>query len=86
MGSFINVRLDDNNTNISRNPLLMNEYGHYMQSQRVGILYPFSVIILSEKSALSNEIIPGTDLYRHDIKKFEMSSNRNAARYFGKHY
>jgi RHS repeat-associated protein len=86
IGNFINAHLADDNTNIIQNPLLMHEYGHYVQSQRKGILYPFLVMIPSVISASNSREISGTNLFTHDIRKYEMGANRNAADYFGKYY
>ena len=87
IGSFINARLGDNNTDVIRNPLLMHEYGHYIQSQTVGPLY-VGVMSLSGLSALSNKTVNGTLplLYQHDIRWYEQWANRNAANYFARHY
>lgn len=37
LGNFINAKITDKNTDVTNNPLLMHEYGHYIQ--RPGIRY-----------------------------------------------
>lgn len=80
------LRQQGDNTDVIQNPLLMHEYGHYVQSQRIGVLYPFLVMIPSAISASNIRQIPGTILSTHDVRKYEMSANRNAAHYFSKNY
>jgi RHS repeat-associated protein len=88
IGSFINARLNDGNVNVLNSPLLMHEYGHYIQSQKIGILYPFLVMIPSPISAGSQQQVPGepAGVTTHDFRIYEMSANRNAARYFNKYF
>ena len=68
---------------VTSNHLFMHEYGHYMQSQRWGILYLFSMGIPSLTNCIYDRI-HRTDT--HDTYYTETSANRNAKRYFCKNY
>lgn len=87
MGSFINMRITNQNTNITSDPLYMHEYGHTLQSMDYGFLYPFLVMIPSPISAAGADPIPGFQgLDTHDTRVYEMEANRYAAVYFRKYF
>ena len=87
MGSFINLRVNGNNTNIVTDPLYMHEYGHTIQSQTWGLLYPFLVMVPSPISAANATPVAGAPgLTTHDQRWYEMAANRYAARYFGRYF
>lgn len=89
MGSFVNMRINDQNTAIVSEPLYMHEYGHTIQSRRLGILYPYLVLIPSPISAGTSQTVAtinnGRNLTTHDRRTYERAANRFAAGYFGKH-
>jgi len=67
-----------------RDHTFVHEYGHYLQSQEMGIYYLFSVGISSLQSAI-------LDTYKnyapsHDYRWFETNANVRAAKYFDKYY
>ena len=62
----------------------MHEYGHYIDSQRMGLTYLINVGIPSIFSAMSDEKEDG--IYKHNYRWYEMNANKNAERYFNKHY
>jgi RHS repeat-associated protein len=87
MGSFINMSIHDQNTVITSDPLYMHEYGHTIQSQYWGMLYPFRVMIPSPISAATARDIPGWPrLNTHDTRWYEMQANRYSSRYFGRYF
>ena len=55
----------------------MHEYGHYIDSQRIGLTYLINVGLPSLSTANSSD---------HDEKWYEMNANKNANKYFNKHY
>ena len=90
IGSFINVdireKIEGNFTEyVLKHPLFMHEYGHYIDSQRMGLTYLFNVGIPSIFSAMSNKKADN-GLYMHNYRWYEMNANKNAERYFNKHY
>lgn len=93
LGSFINI---DNHgvffendgiaafkDSVTSDQLLMHEYGHYIQSQRWGPLYLFTMGLPSLTNCIHDRIHRSDT---HDVFYTETSANRNAKRYFGKHY
>lgn len=102
LGSYININIRDKydknryepNGKFTpiNDPLFMHEYGHYLQSQQMGLKYLFKVGIPSIKSAKNSEVIEeyngqkvknSDKLTTHDIFGIEMDANRRAAAYFG---
>ncbi|MBR0109836.1 MAG: hypothetical protein IJM05_04465 [Bacteroidales bacterium] len=67
-------------------PLFMHEWGHTVDSKRFGVSYLFAIGIPSVISAANDQPISGKDATTHDFKSYEMRANRNAAKYFNKHY
>jgi hypothetical protein len=60
--------------------LFVHEYGHYLQSQKWGFFYLFTVGIPSMISAgISKD-------NRHSTRWFEAMASNNAANYFDEHY
>lgn len=73
---------------VKNNQLYIHEYGHYIQSQRWGPIYVFSIGLPSLISAIRDEKIP-YDPYNastHDYFWTEYRANRNAAKYFNLYY
>ncbi|WP_307984016.1 FG-GAP-like repeat-containing protein [uncultured Bacteroides sp.] len=72
LGSYIignrNIEADPNNY------LFQHEYGHYLQSQEMGLAYIPTVGIPSLKSAAKSR--------DHSLQKFEQDANRRAFNYF----
>jgi len=79
------------------NPKYMHEYGHYIDSQIYGLSYLFVVGVPSLFSAAFDDDVPiymwkGSfvynphNLYKHDVRKYEMRANKRAAGYFKKYY
>ena len=62
----------------------MHEYGHYIDSQRMGLTYLINVGLPSFFSAMSDEKEDG--IYKHNYRWYEMNANKNANKYFNKHY
>jgi hypothetical protein len=60
------------------NWLFQHEYGHYLQSQEMGLSYLFRVGLPSLMSASEH-----TGL--HDFRRFEQDANRRAFLYFNEH-
>lgn len=87
IGNYINLRIADENTDILSRDLYMHEYGHTLQSLRLGPLYPFAIMIPSVLSSGGDQIPGGpVGFTEHDITAHEMGANRLAARYFAKFY
>ncbi|MDO5104976.1 hypothetical protein [Capnocytophaga sp.] len=93
IGNFMNIeitgQINNNFTDyVTRTPLYMHEYGHYIDSQIFGLTYIFNIGIPSLISAGISSQIDGEPqgVTQHDFRWYEMSANKNAARYFGKHY
>ena len=66
----------------------MHEYGHAIQSHAWGPLYLFAIAL---PSAISNWTSKQLDGYpkgftNHKFRWYEISANKNAAKYFGKYY
>ena len=94
LGNYVNIdmhgEINDNNfTNyVITNQLFMHEYGHYIQSQRWGLIYLFSIGLPSIISASLNKPLLN-DPYNastHDYFWTEYHANRNAAEYFNLYY
>ncbi|HPI00336.1 MAG TPA: RHS repeat-associated core domain-containing protein, partial [Chitinophagaceae bacterium] len=83
LGPFINGK------NIGKaspdNDLFMHEYGHTLQSNRLGLLYPFIVGIPSIISAATEQQIDA-DVTTHEFRWYEMQANRLASKYAEKYY
>ena len=63
-----------------RDHLFVHEYGHYLQNQRLGLLYlPFVAL-----PSVTDFYLVGTDL--HDTRWYETNASKRAANYFDKHY
>ena len=82
IGNFINININgkiegDFTEYVLTHPLFMHEYGHYIDSQRMGLTYLINVGLPSLSTANSSD---------HDEKWYEMNANKNAERYFRKHY
>ena len=82
IGSFIKMKINgkiegDFTEYVLSNPLFMHEYGHYIDSQRMGLTYLINVGLLSLATANSST---------HKEDWYEMNANKNAERYFRKHY
>lgn len=91
MGSYINIDQwgyigGDFESYATSNPLYMHEYGHTIDSRAKGPAYLFVVGIPSLISASNNKPVEGKKASSHDYRSFEMRANRNAKKYFGKHY
>ena len=67
-----------------RDHLFVHEYGHYIQSQRHGPLYLFSVAIPSGLSALIHNKTQGS--INHRNRWFEADASYKGAEYFDKYY
>lgn len=80
LGNFISI---DSHGKVFFNHLLMHEYGHYIQSQRWGLLYLLTMGLPSLANCIYDRI-HRTDT--HDTFYTETSANRNAKKYFKKHY
>ena len=63
----------------------MHEYGHYIDSQHLGLSYLTQIGIPSARSASKNSPISGTILSTHDIHWVETRANRLAASYFARY-
>ena len=70
----------------SHAPLYMHEYGHTIDSKRLGFAYLFAVGIPSMISAGNAQSIPGTHYTTHRIKPYEIRASTYAKEYFGNHY
>lgn len=75
--------------------LFMHEYGHYIQSQKIGLCYLFNIGIPSissadESAVIGSKINPATgesiNRTTHSIFWTETTANDEAARYFGSKY
>ena len=64
----------------------MHEFGHTIDSKRLGLAYLFAVGIPSLISAGTNKDIPGTFTTTHRIKPYEMRATTYAEEYFGAYY
>jgi len=87
LGSFIFINnrgevAGDFSDYVLSNPLYMHEYGHYVDSQHLGLSYLTQIGIPSAMSASHSEHIPGTRLDTHDVFWVELRANRLAAKYF----
>ena len=76
----------------------MHEYGHYLDSQKFGVLYLpvvglpslFNQIKSNKKGILTEwdgkPVVNLLDLRLHDVYWTETRANQNAADYFGEHH
>ena len=64
------------------NPLYKHEYGHYIDSQHLGLSYLTQIGIPSARSAKNSKHNHGTNLSTHDTFWAETRANRLAASYF----
>lgn len=81
----INVPFDEYLLN---SPLFMHEYGHYLDSIKLGISYLFIIGLPSLISSITshNILINNTYYFSHNIRIFERRANQNSEKYFSKHY
>ena len=93
IGSFIKMKINgkiegDFTEYVLSNPLFMHEYGHYIDSQRMGLTYLINVGLPSLISAGTSKEIEGEPkgVDTHSFRWYEMNANKNAERYFNKHY
>ncbi len=94
LGSFINYNYSGIITGsfdcfVRGNPGYMHEYGLSIDSKKYGPLYLPIVGLLSLKSASGDEYETSPEgffRWLHNSYWTETSANRNASRYFGKHY
>ncbi|MEB3036040.1 RHS repeat-associated core domain-containing protein [Capnocytophaga ochracea] len=93
IGSFIKMNIKDKiecdfTEYVLTHPLFMHEYGHYIDSQRMGLTYLINVELPSLISAGTSEEIDGEPRWvnTHSFRWYEMNANKNAERYFNKHY
>lgn len=73
----------DNYTATYKDHLFVHEYGHYIQSQRMGPAYFSVVAIPSLLSAWFTSDLVGM---KHDYRWFEINASKLAARYFNREY
>lgn len=69
--------------------LFVHEYGHYIQSQYMGIIYFFKVAIPSLISASNSKTVydsNGKSYSSHDLKSFEMEASKLGAMHFANKY
>ena len=91
LGSFINInirgQIEGNFRDyVLSNPLYMHEYGHYIDSQHLGLSYLTQIGIPSARSAKNNTHNHETNLSSHKTFWAETRANRLAAEYFGNKY
>jgi hypothetical protein len=93
LGNFINTNIDHEITGdfddyVTTHPMYMHEYGHIIDSRAFGLSYLFAIGIPSIISAGNSKQADGYDdgVSTHDFYWTEMRANRNAKKYFGKHY
>lgn len=67
-----------------RDHMFVHEYGHYLQSQELGIKYLYTVCLPSLQSAIIDT--DRNNAPNHDNRWFETDANRRAAEYFDKYY
>ncbi|MDO4880739.1 MAG: hypothetical protein Q3983_05615 [Capnocytophaga sp.] len=70
---------------VLRTPIFMHEYGHYIDSQKFGVTYLLNIGIPSLISAMDNTR-EDNGIYSHNYRWYERNANKNAERYFNKHY
>lgn len=80
IGPFIYVSLQNREIRFEKDPLLLHEYGHHLQSRRYGWFYLFIIGIPSLLSAIRAKPLPG-GITTHDLQWYEMQANRYAADY-----
>lgn len=90
LGNFINLSITDEITGtfknrITKDPLFMHEYRHTFDGQNFGPLYLPIIGLPSAISAETSRSIGG-GLSSHDIRWYERSANKHAARYFGRYF
>ncbi len=88
LGKFIFINTPSDNpenwkNNMHGNPLVWHEFGHSIDSKRLGPLYLFLVGIPSLISAWKNKPvwIEGKRYYTHDLKSYEIRANHLANEY-----
>ena len=67
-----------------RDHMFVHEYGHYLQSQELGIKYLYMVCLPSLQSAIIDT--DKNNAPNHDNRWFETDANRRSAEYFDKYY
>lgn len=94
LGSYINYNpgitiTGDFESFVKQYPGYMHEYGHYIDSQSFGLAYLFAIGAPSLVSAMRSggpSSPEGFPISYHSYFWTETRANRNAARYFGRHY
>lgn len=66
-----------------RDHLFVHEYGHYIQSQRMG---PYYLPIIGISSLLSTAFTSDLSGVQHDQRWFEVNASKLGGEYFDKHY
>ncbi len=85
IGNFIYVSSDPKDFKFERDPLLLHEYGHHLQSRRWGWLYLFVIGIPSLISAIRAKPLHG-GITTHDLQWYEIQANQYAAFYLKKNF
>lgn len=85
ISNFIYVSLLPREYMFEKDPLLLHEYGHHLQSRKYGLLYLFIIGIPSLISVLRAKPLPG-GVTTHDLQWYEMQANRYAGAYLQKNY
>lgn len=67
-----------------RDHMFVHEYGHYLQSQELGIKYLYMVCLPSLQSAIIDT--DKNNAPNHNNRWFETDANRRSAEYFDKYY
>ncbi len=80
ISNFIYVCLLRREVKFEKDPLLLHEYGHHLQSRKWGLFYLFVIGIPSLISAIRAKPLPG-GITTHDLQWYEMQANRYAADY-----
>lgn len=80
IGNFIYVKLLSGVLIFEKDPLLLHEFGHHLQSRRFGLLYLLIIGIPSLISAIRAKPLPG-GISTHDLQWYELQANRYAAAY-----
>ena len=93
IGNYININdkgsmpVDENgNFAPQKSQLYMHEYGHYLQSQQLGLHYLVYIGIPSLISAATAQKQKNPPFSTHSKMWFEKSANRKAKDYFSKNY
>mgnify|MGYP000462641707 CR=1 FL=1 len=90
LGSYIFINNSDRvegnfRDYVLSNPLYMHEYGHYIDSQHLGLSYLTEIGIPSARSASNSKGNHGTNLSTHRTFWAETRANRLAAQYFSRY-